>query len=190
VAAYIIGSIPTGYLICRWRAGLDLRQSGSGNIGATNVARTLGVRWGVLVLLLDMAKGALPVSLALLLGYAQPESRATWAALAGSAAFLGHIYSLFLHFRGGKGVATAFGVSLLLMPQAALAALAIFSFVCWKWRYVSLASLLASLSLVFWAALFNYPRAFLALTILFALLITIRHRENLSRLRQGREHRW
>jgi glycerol-3-phosphate acyltransferase PlsY len=187
---YLVGSIPSGYCVGRLLAGLDVRASGSGNIGATNVARLLGLRFGFVVLALDMAKGALPVALAL---FSWPDTSLVHAqavSLVALATLLGSCYSLFLRFEGGKGVATASGISLVLWPIAALFAFLLFAAVAWRWRYVSLASLTAAVSLPLWLALFDYPGPYLGLGCLVALCISFRHRSNIRALLQGRELKW
>jgi glycerol-3-phosphate acyltransferase PlsY len=188
--AYLLGSCPTGYWIGRWVAKIDVRAVGSRNIGAANVARSLGRRWGILVLLLDTAKGALPVGIALHLLPPEVGISVLAAALVALAAFSGHLFSLFLRFQGGKGVATAFGISLVLLPKAALASLAVFLLVTWRWRYVSLGSLTAALSLPLWAALMGYHLLYMGLALLLAISIAIRHRLNIRDLAQGKERKW
>jgi len=175
LAAYFLGSIPSGYLICRWVANIDVRTVGSKNIGATNVARSLGLIWGFLVLVMDMAKGALPVVVALSIWPGGTGRDALIVALVALAAFFGHLSSVFLRFRGGKGVAIAFGISIVLIPKAALASFVIFLVVTWIWRYVSLGSLTALLTLPAWAALTGYNFIYLGLTSVFALFVVIRH---------------
>src|SRR5690242_3692456 len=138
--AYILGSIPFGLLVARLFGGRDIRNSGSGNIGATNVARAVGPAAGILTLLLDTAKGALAV----LLGGPYSEHSSTAAMLLGLAALLGHCFPVWLKFKGGKGVATALGVFLMLAPLAALGALLVFILVTIAWRYVSLGSVSAA----------------------------------------------
>jgi glycerol-3-phosphate acyltransferase PlsY len=187
---YLVGSIPSGYCIGHFLAGQDVRTSGSGNIGATNVARLLGLRFGLVVLALDMAKGALPVALALFLWPASSFVHAEAVSLVALATLLGSCYSLFLRFGGGKGVATASGISLVLWPKAALFAFLLFAAVAWRWRYVSLASLTAAVSLPLWLALFDYPGSYLGLGCLFALCISLRHRANIRALVQGKERKW
>jgi glycerol-3-phosphate acyltransferase PlsY len=189
LAAYLLGSLPSGYLIGRWVAHVDVRTVGSQNIGATNVARSLGFKWGLLVLSMDMAKGALPVAVALILWSGEAGRGPLIVALVALAAFFGHLASLFLRFRGGKGVATAFGIALVLMPKAALAALVIFLVVTLLWRYVSLGSLTALLTLPVWAAGTGYPSLYVGLSSVFALCVVIRHRSNIRNLLQGKERK-
>ncbi len=189
LAAYLLGSLPNGYLICRWVANIDVRTVGSKNIGATNVARSLGLSWGLLVLVMDMAKGALPVVVALSIWSGGTERNLLIVALVALAAFFGHLSSVFLHFRGGKGVAIAFGISLVLIPKAALASFVIFFVVTWIWRYVSLGSLTALLTLPAWAAVTGYNFVYVGLTSIFALFVVIRHGSNIRALLQGKERR-
>ena len=189
LAAYLLGSLPSGYLIGRWVADIDVRTVGSRNIGATNVARSLGLKWGLLVLIIDMAKGALPVAVALILWSGEGERGSLIVALVALAAFFGHLASLFLRFRGGKGVATAFGIALVLMPKAALASLVIFLVVTLLWRYVSLGSLTALLTLPVWAAGTGYHSLYVGLSSVFALCVVIRHRSNIRNLLQGKERK-
>jgi len=187
--AYLIGSVPSGYWIGRWVGKVDVRTLGSQNIGATNVARNLGVKWGLLVLIMDMAKGALPVSVALYIWPAEAKQSFIKIALVALAAFIGHLSSLFLRFRGGKGVATAFGISLILLPRAALAALVVFLMVTWLWRYVSLASITAVLTLPILTLVSAYPPVYVGLTSVFALCVVFRHRSNIRSLLQGKERK-
>jgi acyl phosphate:glycerol-3-phosphate acyltransferase len=196
VLAYLIGAIPFGYLIARWH-GVDLFKHGSGNIGATNVGRVLGWQSGILVFLLDFAKGAGPVLLAQWLAKVL-DSNAAGQGLpvaAGLAAFAGHIFPIYLHFRGGKGVATGAGVVAVLLPWPALAALVTWIAVLMAWRYVSLASLAAVVALCA-VYLATTPQPFtqdhLVLTLfcfVAAALVIIRHRTNIARLIHGTENR-
>jgi glycerol-3-phosphate acyltransferase PlsY len=186
--SYLIGSVPWGYLLGRWY-GLDVRSSGSGNIGATNVARSLGRRVGLLTLALDAAKGALPVLLAanvsLWAGAAtSPETRAAVAALG---AVAGHVFPIFLRFQGGKGVATAAGALLALAPGAALIPLAIFVVLLVAKRIVSLASLGAAATAPIVTALAGESSAVVLASLGVGALIFIRHGDNLARLRAGTE---
>ena len=188
-AAYLIGSLPSGYLIGRWVGNIDIRTLGSQNIGATNVARRLGFKWGLLVLIIDMAKGALPVMVALIMWSGELEWSLVTISVVAFAAFFGHLSSPFLRFRGGKGVATAFGISLVLLPKAALIALLIFLIVTWLSRYVSLGSLTSSLTLPVWTALSGYHPLYTALTTIFAICVAIRHQDNIRNLFLGKERK-
>ena len=181
LVSYLVGAIPFGYLVARWR-GVDIFQQGSGNIGATNVARVLGWREGVLTLLGDVLKGFLPVLLAMYFGLEPWEI--SWVGLA---SFLGHLYPVFLKFKGGKGVATALGILLAVAPAGTLILASVFALVATTSRAVSLASLIAAVlaPLVLW--LLWYPLPFVGLSFVLALLIVIRHRENIQRLLAGVE---
>lgn len=182
--AYCIGSVPFALLLARWWGGDDLRRVGSGNVGAANVLRASGVRAGVVVALLDIAKGAASVALAMRL-----SSDGSAPAAAGLAAIVGHIYPVWLRFRGGKGVATACGVFSVLTPLAVLPAFVVFVAVAWATRYVSLGSVLATIALPPIAYATGYSAASLLAACAAALLILFRHRGNLIRLRAGTERR-
>jgi glycerol-3-phosphate acyltransferase PlsY len=184
LVGYVCGSIPFGVLLAR-RAGVDVRREGSGNIGATNVARTAGKLLGVATLLADGLKGALPVALARSLDASAGVSAAT-----GLAAVLGHVYPLALRFAGGKGVATALGALLVLCPLAVLPAVAVFAAVVGVWRLVSLGSILGATAAAGAAMLLPYPRPVQASAAAMALVIVVRHRDNLRRLRAGTEPRF
>jgi glycerol-3-phosphate acyltransferase PlsY len=181
VAAYLIGSVPSGYVLGRL-AGVDVRKAGSGNVGATNVARVLGKGRGALTLIADTAKGWLPVFAA-----QQLEMSLSAVALAGAAAFLGHLYSLFLRFEGGKGVATAFGVFLALAPVATSISMAVFAVVFAATRIVSISSLAAAIAAPISLWVLGYPPLVTALVGFIALMITWRHRDNIQRLLAGTE---
>jgi glycerol-3-phosphate acyltransferase PlsY len=200
LVSYLIGGIPFGYLIGRWR-GVDIFQHGSGNIGATNVGRVLGRRFGILVFLLDFAKGAVPALVGLKIrdlfgpeaeGSLAVEGLGVWA---GMAALLGHLFSIYLHFKGGKGVATAAGVVVVLVPLAALGALITWLAVVCGTRYISLASLMAAVALCgFQLTLPDYPFGGSELIVtLFCFtaagLAFLRHRANITRLLHGNENR-
>jgi acyl phosphate:glycerol-3-phosphate acyltransferase len=182
--AYVLGSIPFGVLLAHAK-GVNLREVGSGNIGATNVARALGKPWAVAVLIADAAKGFVPVGLGANL--ALPP----WAiALAGFLAIVGHMFTLFLGGRGGKGVATSLGVALALSPVGALIGFGVYIAVFATTRLSSLGSLLGvwtfSLTFVFWR---QPPGPLVALALGGAALVTLRHRENIARLARGEEKR-
>ena len=186
IAAFLLGGIPFSHVIARLR-GVDLRSVGSGNIGATNLARALGCGAGALGLLLDAAKGAAAV----LICRALPGVAATpvLEALAAAAAILGHSFSPFLRFRGGKGVATGAGAFAVLAPGATLAALAVFAVVVALTRIVGIGSVLAALTLPLAAYLQGAPRAVTIAAGLVSILVVVRHRANLTRLLRGTEHR-
>lgn len=181
LAGYLVGSIPSGVLFTR-SSGIDLRRIGSGNIGATNVARTVGARAGLLTLAADILKGFVPTYLA---RYVVGDS---WEeALVGVGTVLGHVYPVFARFRGGKGVATAFGAFLALTPLAALASLVTFSIGAAATRYVSVASLIAALTLPVASGFLHYAPGLTLAAIVVAGIVVVRHRDNLHRLRAGTE---
>jgi glycerol-3-phosphate acyltransferase PlsY len=183
LVAYLAGSLPFAFLLAR-RAGIDVRKAGSGNVGAANVVRTTGAWRGVAVMSLDVAKGALAVFLA-----SRTSAGPTLPALAAAAAVVGHVYPVWLGFRGGKGVAVAAGVFAVLTPVAAGASAALFLAVVWATRYVSLGSMAASVALPPAAWLTGAPRAVVAAAIGAGALILFRHRGNIRRLRAGTEWR-
>jgi acyl phosphate:glycerol-3-phosphate acyltransferase len=179
--AYLLGSIPTGFLLGSF-SGIDIRKAGSGNVGATNVARVVGKKQGVITLLVDVAKGFIPVLIASRLGF-----DLTVTVLAALAAFVGHLYPVFLKFHGGKGVATALGIFLAVAPLASLALVVVFAVVMLTWRWVSLASMVAAGAAPLVLLIFSYPSTLVVLGLMIALLIIFRHRENIRRLRSGAE---
>ncbi|MGR0480914.1 MAG: glycerol-3-phosphate 1-O-acyltransferase PlsY [Candidatus Electronema sp. V4] len=188
-AAYLIGSIPFGLLLSR-RSGIDIRQHGSGNIGATNVSRLVGKKIGLLTLLLDAAKGFLPMLAAgLLLGGDDP-SRDLITAFCGAAAVTGHMFPVFLRFKGGKGVATALGIFLYLAPKALLVSVAIFSAVTAPTGFVSLGSLLGAVAMLPSLYFFDEPLWKLWLAAFVSLMIWIKHQQNIRRLLNGTEKRF
>jgi glycerol-3-phosphate acyltransferase PlsY len=197
---YLIGSTPFAYLLGRAK-GVDIRTVGSGNVGATNLGRAVGRRWGYLCFALDVAKGLVPVlAVGLALGSAgrvpSPAQQAVWLA-AGLGTILGHVLTFWLGFRGGKGVATSLGVVLGMYPYltwAGLAALGVWIVVVWASRYVSLASLAAAASFLPWMALFHgADLAALWPMVTFAgamvVLIVLKHRSNIRRLLDGTENK-
>ena len=188
VAAYLLGSIPFGLLLGKLFGAADVRKAGSGNIGATNVARVAGPLAGVLTLLLDALKGGLAVVLASRLS----EQSSTWMMIAGLSALLGHGFPIWLGFRGGKGVATAAGVFLVLCPPAFLGAAILFVLVVAYWRFVSLGSIAAAASMplliyFLWAPHHAPPYAVTFGSLAAALLIVYKHDANIQRLVQGDE---
>jgi glycerol-3-phosphate acyltransferase PlsY len=183
VVAYLIGSIPFALLLAR-RLGADLRRTGSGNLGAANVMRASGLRAGLLVAVLDVAKGVVGVALA-----SRFSENASAPAIAGFAAVVGHIYPVWLRFRGGKGVATACGAFSVLTPAAVPPALAVFVVGVWLTKYVSAGSVLATLALPPIAYAIGSPAPAVLAAFGCAALIVFRHRSNLARLRTGTERR-
>ncbi|MFZ0034080.1 MAG: glycerol-3-phosphate 1-O-acyltransferase PlsY [Sedimentisphaerales bacterium] len=199
IGAYLLGSIPFGLIIARAH-GKDLRSIGSGNIGATNLSRALGRKWAYLCFILDAAKGLLPMAVAAGFISSPPAVAELFLALAaGCAAVLGHIFPIYLKFKGGKGVATSFGVALGLWPYYTICAAA--AFLIWVvvvliWRYISLASIIASvtfpLTLVlviiltpYWNFADLWPLLIAAVAI--PIMVIARHRENIKRLLAGTE---
>lgn len=197
--SYFLGALPFGYLIAKWH-GIDIFQHGSGNIGATNIGRVLGKRFGILVFLLDFAKGALPVTAASWIGNRLSDDAGLVGpdglrVGAGLAAFLGHLFPIYLRFRGGKGVATGAGVVSVLVPGPALGAFLIWVTVLCSTRIMSLASIaavvvLCALRLAFIAAPFSPNNLTITLFCFVAAgLVTLRHWKNIHRLLQGTENR-
>ncbi len=182
---YLAGSIPFGVVVTRLVAGKDVRAAGSGNIGATNVARVAGKGLGALVLLLDAAKGALPVWAAVVVAPVEPGLHVAVAA----AAFLGHVFPVWLRFKGGKGVATALGVLLVLLPESAAVGFVVWVVVLALTRISSVGSLLGALVAIASAFFFGrpLPYALLGVGLFVAMLWT--HRGNLERLLRRRENR-
>jgi glycerol-3-phosphate acyltransferase PlsY len=182
--AYLLGSVPSGYVLGKL-AGTDVRRVGSGNIGATNVARALGMLPGALTLVADAAKGYLPVFLALHFGFSQAVVAST-----AIAAFLGHLYPLFLKFQGGKGVATTLGALLAVAPMAALVLVLVFAGVVFVCRIVSLGAIAAALAapLILW--LFYQPPVIVAMGFFMGAMVILRHRGNIRRLLAGTEPRF
>src|SRR5271156_978716 len=192
VIAYLLGSIPFGFLLVRIFRKEDIRTVGSGNIGATNVVRSGAKGLGALTFLLDAAKGYVAV-------FPAHWHFGGWFfgqnvyALAALFAVLGHMYPVWLRFKGGKGVATAFGVFLSLSPQAALAGLAIFVVVLLIWRYVSLASIVSAIAFPIAALLIARGQRtplFTAVVVFVPLLVIVKHRQNIARLLKGAEYRF
>ncbi len=191
IVAYLLGSVPFGFLIAKARQGRDIRSAGSGNIGAANVARVVGPGAGALTFLLDAAKGYLAVWLVARFA----GEGAAWAILAALAAIVGHVFPVWLGFRGGRGVATGLGAFLLICWPAVLAALVIWLAVVLFWRYVSLGSIVAAASLPLLVYLlydlkYAPPRAVSIGTLVTALIVIAKHRPNIQRLVAGTEPRF
>jgi glycerol-3-phosphate acyltransferase PlsY len=184
--AYLLGSIPFGYLIVRWQRGIDIRATGSGSIGATNVMRNLGIMGFVATFILDAGKGLLAVLLASKLTLENP----TWVATAACAAVLGHCFPVWLRFRGGKGVATGVGVFIALAPGQVVLVLAIFAVMVAIWRYVSLGSIVATAAFPVLVHLMKHPPIQMVLGAAGAAVIIIaRHHANIARLLRGTENK-
>lgn len=188
VMGYLIGSIPTGYLIVKAKTGQDIRKVGSGSTGATNVKRVLGKKWFFIVMLLDAIKGALPVVLATLFLHAYSQYGLTPVAAA-VAVLLGHSKSVFLGFTGGKSVASGVGTILALNPLVGLSVAVIWGIITWVSKYVSLGSIiaLAVSPFIMWA--FKQPAGYIAYCALGAVYIIWLHRENIKRLLKGEENK-
>jgi len=187
-AAYLLGAIPFGLVFSRWLTGKDPRDFGSGNIGATNASRTGGKKIGVLTLTADIIKGVIPVAIAVQIG-GEGQGNEWLIATVAIAAFLGHIFPVYLKFKGGKGVATMFGVLLPWQPAVALIAFVIWLVAILLSRYVALASILAGISLPFSAWLLGASAAAIYACALFCVLMAIRHQSNVQRLLAGTESR-
>lgn len=185
VAAYLIGGIPFGYLVVKWKTGVDVRSSGSGNIGATNVLRTTGRAAGIVTLLLDIAKGWL----AIWLTGKMTGGNILWMSAAALAVMAGHGFPVFLKFKGGKAVASFIGAYLYLAPVPLFAVLLVWVATVALTRYVSLGSILAAgtFPLAVWLLL-QPPLSLVAASIVSAAFIIYRHRDNMARIRAGTEH--
>ncbi len=189
--AYLIGSVPVGLLIAKLAFGVDLRATGSGNIGATNVGRTLGAKWGVACLAIDLLKGV--VATLLPIAFAWPAGwRDAVMVACGGAAVVGHVFPIWLGFRGGKGVATGAGVAIVLAWQAALAAAITFGIVFLAKRIVSLSSIAAAIVYAIVVLVLSQPMTrekwpLIAFAVAIPALIVFRHRDNIARLVRGEE---
>lgn len=188
ISGYLIGSIPFGLLYGRL-AGIDVRMQGSGNIGATNVNRLLGKKLGLMTLASDLLKGLLPMLIGAHILAPHPDAH-LWIMLTGTAAFLGHCWPVYLRFKGGKGVATALGVFLYLALPQTLIAIALFILTVRLGGYVSLGSITAAISLpvMIWFSSGDFDLLFVSGTI--ALLIVLKHHENIRQLMLGKEKSW
>ncbi len=183
IAAYIIGSCPTGYLLGKWLMGIDIREHGSGNPGATNVFRVVGKRAGIITLVVDFLKGFLPVFLSLTL---DPRAQA-FASLLGLAAIAGHNWSIWLKFNGGKGVATSAGVFMALLPIPTALSLVVFGIASRLSGHISVGSMAGALSNPLFALLFRSTGYRIFLSLCCALLIILMHRKNIVRLMRSEE---
>jgi len=193
ILAYLLGSIPTSLIISKTQFNIDIRDYGSGNAGATNTFRVLGSKWGSIVMFLDVLKGILAVKLALLLPfYVENEfARTNFQIGLGLAAVFGHIIPIWADFRGGKGVATLFGLIIAISPWTALGCVGVFLMVLFLTRFVSLSSILASMAFpVFILVIFNVENdAYRIFAIAVALLVVLTHQKNIGRLLSGNENK-
>jgi glycerol-3-phosphate acyltransferase PlsY len=182
--SFLFGAIPFGFLICKYRLGIDIRKVGSGNIGTTNVIRVAGPAWGILVLFLDASKGLIPVLIAKSLHFPP-----LFIVLAGILSILGHIFSPFVGLRGGRGVATGLGVVIGIAPKVAFILFLTWAIVVLLTRYVSLASLTAAFLFPIIMAIYKSPLPFFLLSIVISILVIVRHKPNVERLLRGEEHK-
>jgi glycerol-3-phosphate acyltransferase PlsY len=185
IFAYFLGAVPTGVILTRVFSDVDPRTQGSRNIGATNIYRTAGKKLGILTLFGDILKGLIPVMIA----------RGTldshfWIGAVALAVFLGHLYPVYLKFKGGKGIATGLGAFLALAPLEALLSFLVFAAVVYKWRYISLGSLTATAAFPILLALLNPHPIYIPFAALIGVFIFYRHRENIERLLAGKENRF
>jgi glycerol-3-phosphate acyltransferase PlsY len=186
-AAYLIGAFPTSYLVARLTRGVDLRQHGSGNLGATNAYRVLGWKAALPIFIVDIAKGWFPAAF---FNAWDSQPSTNWALAYGSAAIIGHVYSVYVGLRGGKGVATSGGVLLAVAPLAMLSGFGLWTLVTLATGYVSLASILAAILVPIVVVLHQGPSPLLWLTTGLAAFVVWAHRSNIRRLIEGREPRF
>lgn len=190
IGAYLIGSIPSGIIAVRLLGGKDPRKAGSGNIGATNVVRTSGKKAGIITLIGDALKGALPVYVVMTL---TPEAMVV--SITAILAFLGHLFPIYLNFKGGKGVATALGIMLVISPVAIAISVVVFIVIVAITRYVSIGSISAALSMPITLSIIKEKSTtgiseyYILLTIAIAILIVLKHHANILRILRGTEHK-
>jgi glycerol-3-phosphate acyltransferase PlsY len=185
--AYLLGSVPTAFIFGKLLKGIDIREYGSGNVGATNIARTLGKGYGVVVLLLDFLKGFIAVTVLPLLIFKGAETSEAIYIILGAAAIAGHIWTIFLKFKGGKGVATTAGVMIGLAPVILLSCFVIWIIIFAIWRYVSLASIIAAIFLPIFAVITGRDISFIIFCAFLCLVGVYMHKGNIKRLIQGNE---
>ena len=190
LGAYLLGAVPFGKIIAGMAAQIDITQRGSKNIGATNVARELGLKWGLLTLALDVLKGLVPVLIFSVCSFKGDTSSQMALAAVSLCPLLGHQFSIFMGFRGGKGVATALGIYLALSPIACGLGLLVFLLVVLKWDFISLGSMVSAGSIPIFLTLFHQPKPVVLASLVMAALIYFRHGENVLRLITGEERKW
>ncbi|HOX10011.1 MAG TPA: glycerol-3-phosphate 1-O-acyltransferase PlsY [Candidatus Omnitrophota bacterium] len=189
-ACYLVGSIPTSFLVGKYLKGIDIREYGSGNVGATNTARIVGKGWGLLVLAVDILKGLICATLVakLFMRWGVPVDGDIYPLILGSLAITGHIWPVFLGFKGGKGIATSSGVFIGVAPKVLLIALIIWIIIfAWK-RYVSLASIISAVSIPLTASFMAYPSMFVIISSAICAVTVYKHYPNIKRLVRGEEH--
>lgn len=193
ILAYLIGSIPTAVWVSKTFFGIDIREYGSGNAGATNTFRILGAKWGTLVMIIDMLKGVIATSLYVLLpsylGASNEWDRTNLMLALGLSSVLGHIFPLWANFKGGKGVATLFGMAVAIQPLVAVCCIAVFILVLYLTRFVSLSSILAGIAfMVFILFIFNEKETLYRIfAVLVAVLLVLTHQKNITRIIKGNE---
>jgi glycerol-3-phosphate acyltransferase PlsY len=185
LASYLVGAVPTGIILTKLTGGEDIRKVGSGNIGASNVYRTAGRKLGLLTLAGDCLKGVVPMLIAMLFSFQGAE-----LALVGLAALLGHCFPVYLGFKGGKGVATALGVFLVISPGSVFLMLSLFLVVLGKWRYISLASISCAAAIPYSILLLERSLMVFLVASLISVLVIWRHKENIERLLAGTENKF
>ncbi len=190
IFSFLCGAIPTSYLIGRWVGRFDIRTKGSGNVGATNVNRTLGAKWGLFVLLFDALKGVVAVLLLSRLCTQNEIPLLVQQTLYGGIAVMGHIWTPFLKLKGGKGVATSLGVFLILAPLAMGISALLFVVLVTLTRYISVGSVLGAMTLPLWVYLLNYPKIVFIVSAIIAAIVVRKHKDNLRRLTLGEENRF
>jgi len=186
IISYLIGAIPCGVVLTRLTGAGDVRNSGSGNIGATNVYRTAGRKLGILTLVGDIIKGVIPVVYAI----AVADMTVEQTAMIACATFLGHLYPVYLGFKGGKGVATALGIYLVLSPLSVLFAAILFISLVWIWRYVSLGSIMSAAAIPVLIYFLESSTPLLFASLFISTMVIWRHRENIGRLLSGTENKF
>ncbi|GMV76949.1 MAG: glycerol-3-phosphate acyltransferase [Chitinophagaceae bacterium] len=193
ILAYLIGSIPTSIWVSKRFFNIDIRDYGSGNAGATNTFRVLGAKWGTFVMVVDMLKGVVATSLYILLpnylGVSNDWERTNFMIALGLVAVAGHIFPIWANFKGGKGVATLFGMAVAIQPLVAICCIAVFLFVLYLTRFVSLSSILAGVAfMIFILFIFNEETtSYRVFAILVALMVVLTHQKNISRIIKGTE---
>ena len=190
LGAYLLGAVPFGKIIAGMVAQIDITQRGSKNIGATNVARELGFKWGLLTLALDVLKGLVPILVFSACSFKGDISSQMALAVVSLCPLLGHQFSIFMGFRGGKGVATALGIYMALSPIACVLGLLVFLLMVLKWDFISLGSMVSAGSIPIFLTLFHQPKPVVFASLVMAVLIYFRHGENVLRLVRGEERKW